>query len=52
MCFIRMYAVYNAAWVVSDSYSYSCLFPYFLCRSLLPFLNIQKILIFKRLMNK
>ena len=29
----------NAAWVVSDSYIASYLFPYFLCRSLLPFLN-------------
>ena len=29
----------NAAWVVSDSYIASSLFPYFLCRSLIPFLN-------------
>ena len=29
----------NAEWVVSDSYIASYLFPYFLCRSLLPFLN-------------
>ena len=31
----------NTAWVVSDSYIASYLFPYFLCRSLLPFLNTK-----------
>ena len=35
----QTHAVYNAAWVVSDNYIASYLFPYFLCRSLLPFLN-------------
>ena len=36
----QTHAVYNAAWVVNDSYIASYLFPnYFLCRSLLPFLN-------------
>ena len=36
---LQTHAVYNAAWVVSDSYIASYLFPYFLCQSLLPFLN-------------
>ena len=35
----QTHAVYNAAWVLSDSYIANYLFPYFLCRSLLPFLN-------------
>ena len=36
-----MHYTMNAAWVVSDSYIASYLFPYFLCRSLLPFLNLK-----------
>ena len=32
---------YNDAWAVSDSYIASYLFPYFLCRSLLLFLNLN-----------
>ena len=35
----QTHAVYNAAWVVSDSYIASYLFTYFLCQSLLSFLN-------------
>ena len=31
----------NAAWVVSDSYIASYLFPYFLCQFLLPFLKFN-----------
>ena len=30
----QTHAVYNAAWVVSDSYIASYFFPYFLCQSL------------------
>ena len=36
----QTHAVYNAAWVVSDSYIASYLFPYFLCQSLLLFLTL------------
>ena len=37
----QTHAVYNAAWVVSDSYIASYLFPYFLCQSLLSLLNLN-----------
>ena len=36
-----MQYIMNAGWVVSDSYIASYLFPYYLCQSLLPFLNLD-----------
>ena len=35
----QTHAVYNAAWVVSDSYIFQLLVSLFLCRSLPPFLK-------------